>query len=134
MSTSYAWQLPAADAPCVSYRPGHQIHWIQFNKSMQEPGTVIAVTATVDDGGLVHLTGDGLSIVRWNHDPDRLRAALQRFEGSAVWKPRWYVLAVPTDLSMGCGRSVFSLAALEDRRDCAANRRTAGNTGGQVNS
>ena len=48
---------------------------------------VIPVTAAVDDDGLVHIEGDDLSLVRWNHRPALLRAALQRFGGMADWKP-----------------------------------------------
>jgi hypothetical protein len=99
-----------------SYWPGHQVHWIQFNKSMREPSTVIPVTAVVDDDGLVHIEGDDLSLVRWNHRPALVRSALERFGGRADWKPRWYLLAVPTEAFMGSARSVFSLAALDERR------------------
>jgi hypothetical protein len=50
---------------------------------MREPSVVIPVTASVDDDGLVHIEGDDLSLVRWNHRPALLRAALQRFGGRA---------------------------------------------------
>ena len=36
----------------------------------------------------------------------------------ADWKPRWYLLAVPTEAFMGSARSVFSWAALDERREC----------------
>ena len=58
----------------------------------------------VDDDGLVHIEGDDLSLVRWNHRPALLRAALQRFGGMADWKPRWHILAVPTEAFMDCAR------------------------------
>ena len=76
---------------------------------------IIPVTASVDDDGLVHNEGDDLSLVRWNHRPALVRAALQRFGGRADWKPRWYLLAVPTEAFMGSARSVFNLAALDER-------------------
>jgi hypothetical protein len=38
----------------------------------------------------VHIEGDDVSLVRWNHRPALLRDALRRFGGMAVWKPRWY--------------------------------------------
>jgi hypothetical protein len=103
---------------CDSYAPGHQIHWIHFNHSMREPSVVIPVAASVDDDGLVHIEGDDLSLVRWNHRPALVRAALERFGGRADWKPRWYLLAVPTAAFMGSARSVFSLAALNKRTPC----------------
>jgi hypothetical protein len=121
---AYIWGLSGTDRQCDSYAPGHQIHWIHFNHSMREPSAVIPVTASIDDDGLVHIEGDDLSLVRWNHRPALLRAALERFGGRADWKPRWYLLAVPTESSMGSARSVFSLAALDERRDCRVTRTT----------
>jgi len=44
---------------------------------------IIPVTAAVDEDGRVHLEGDGLSLVRWNHRPALLRGALDRFGGMA---------------------------------------------------
>jgi hypothetical protein len=116
--SQYVWDLSGTDRQCDSYAPGHLIHCIHFNHSMREPSVVIPVTASVDDDGLVHIEGDGISLVRWNHRPALLRAALQHFGGRADWKPRWYLLAVPTEAFMGSARSVFSLATLDDKREC----------------
>jgi hypothetical protein len=116
--SGYVWDLSGTDRQCDSYAPGHQIHWIHFNHSMREPSVVIPVTAVIDDEGLVHIEGDDLCVVRWNHRPALLRAALQRFGGRADWKPRWYLLAVPTEAFMGSARSVFSLAAPDERQEC----------------
>jgi hypothetical protein len=120
----YVWDLSGTDRQCDSYAPGHQIHWIHFNHSMREPSVVIPVTAVVDDDGLVHIEGDDLSHVRWNHRPALLRAALERFGGRADWKPRWYLLAVPTEAFMGSARSVFSLAVPGERSECHVIRTT----------
>ena len=122
--SGYAWDLSGTDAQCASYRPGHLIHWIHFNHSMREPSVVIPVTATVDDDGLLHIEGDDLSLVRWNHRPALIRDALRRFGGRAVWKPRWYILAVPTEAFIGGARSVFSLVTLDQRCECYVPRTT----------
>ena len=74
--SGYIWDLSGTDNQCDSYAPGHQIHWIHFNHSMREPSAVIPVTASVADDGLVHIEGDDLSLVRWNHRPALVRAAL----------------------------------------------------------
>ena len=102
--SGYVWDLSGTHERCDSYGPGHRIHWIQFNHSMREPSVVIPVTAVVDDEGLVHIEGDGLSLVRWNHRPALLRAALHRFGGMAEWKPRWHILA--GSLLRGCADGV----------------------------
>jgi len=115
----YVWELPD-DAQCDFHGSGHQIFHVQFNVSMRNPGPIIAVTASVDDDGLVHLEGDDLSLVMWNHRPDALRAALDGFGGRADWKPRWHILAVPMESRIGSARSVFSLATPEQRTECRA--------------
>ena len=122
--SGYVWDLSGSDNRCSAYGPGHQIHWIHFNHSMHEPSVVVPVTAVVDDDGLAHIEGDDLSLVRWNHRPDLVRAAVERFGGRADWKPRWYLLAVPIESFMGSARSVFSLAAPDERRDCHVTRTT----------
>jgi hypothetical protein len=120
----YVWDLSGSDKRCSSYARGHNIHWIHFNQSMREPSTVIPVTAKVDEDGLVHIEGDDLSIVRWNHRPALLAEALDRFRGTAEWKPRWYILAVPAESFFGGARTVFSLAKQDERRDCCVTRGT----------
>jgi hypothetical protein len=122
--SGYVWDLSGTDERCDSYGPGHQVHWIQFNHSMREPSVVIPVTAVVDDDGVVHIEGDDLSLVRWNHRPALMRTALQRFGGMADWKPRWHILAVPAEAFFGGARTVFSLATPEERRECHVHRTT----------
>jgi hypothetical protein len=122
--TGYVWDLSGTDKQCASYGPGHLIHWIHFNHSMREPSIVIPVTAVVDDDGLVHIEGDDLSLVLWNHRPALLHAALQRFGGIADWKPRWHLLAVPTEAFMGSASSVFNMATLGERKECFIVRTT----------
>ncbi len=122
--SGYVWDLSGTDNQCHSYRPGHLVHWIHFNHSMREPSAVIPVTAEVDDDGMVHIDGDDLSLVRWNHRPALVREALRRFGGRAVWKPRWHLLAVPEEASFGGARSVFNVATPEERRDCYVHRST----------
>jgi hypothetical protein len=100
---------PARTSRTAYRRPKDPKH-IHFNHSMRGPAVVIPVTAVVGDDGLVPIEGDDLFLVRWNHRPTLLRAALQRFGGRADWKPRWYLLAVPIEAFMGSARSVFRLA------------------------
>ena len=118
------WGLSGTDDRCDLYGPGHQIHWIHFNHSMREPSAVIPVMAAVDEDGLVRIEGDDESLVRWNHRPELLRYALHRFDGMADWKPRWHILAVPTESFFGGARSVFNLAAVDERRACYVFRST----------
>jgi hypothetical protein len=116
--SGYVWDLSGTDNRCHSYAPGHLVRFIQFKLSMREPSPVIPVTATIDDDGLIHIEGDDVSVVGWNHRPALVRDALRRFDGTAVWKPHFYLLAVPTESFFGSARAVFSIARLEQRRDC----------------
>jgi hypothetical protein len=44
-------------------------------------------TVCPGSGGQVRVEWDRSSLVRWNHDPDRLEATLQLTGGAAVWRP-----------------------------------------------
>lgn len=112
-----AWDLSSA-GDCGSYRDGHQVFYVRFNVSMRIPSPVIPVTAVVTDDGLVHIEGDDLSLVMWNHRPQVLQAALDHFGGKAEWKPRWRLLHVPAVVSWGSSSSVFYLASAEQKSAC----------------
>jgi hypothetical protein len=120
--SGYAWDLSGTDGRCISYRPGHLVHWIQFNHSTRESGPVVPVTAAVNDDGVIHIEGEDLWLLRWNHRPALLGDALHRFDGMAVWKPRWHILAVPTEAFVGGARTVFNVAPLDQRCDCYVPR------------
>ena len=67
-------EIRAIDRSCGSYRPGHQVHWKQAKKAVDEQQPVIDVTLVVHDDGRVDIDGDDLDLTMWNHDPDRLRS------------------------------------------------------------
>jgi hypothetical protein len=110
------------DRFCGSYGPGHQVHWIQAKKSAEQ-GPMIHVSVVVHDDGCVDLEGPELKLTMWNHDPDRLRDAVD-YAGRAVWKPRFHVLAVP-----GPSGYLFYLAALDERTPCHPGARRLPATG-----
>ena len=60
-------EIRAIDRPCRSYRPGHQVHWIQAKKSMEDQQPVIDVAVVVHDDGRVGIEGDELKLTMWNH-------------------------------------------------------------------
>jgi hypothetical protein len=122
--SGYVWDLSGTDNRCFSHAYGHLIHWIQFKLSMRHGTVVIPVTAAVDDDGLVYLEGDDVSLVGWNHRPTLLRDGLHGFDGMAVWKPSFHLLTVPTESVFGGARSVFSIARLDERRECRIPRGT----------
>ena len=100
------------DHSCKSYRPGHQVHWIQAKKSREEGQPLIDVTVVVHDDGRVTLHGEQLNLTMWNHDPARLQSAWDSL-GRAVWKPRFHVLTMP-----GLSGYGFSLATTDRHSAC----------------
>jgi hypothetical protein len=111
--------IRAIDRSCGSYGPGHQVHWIQAKKSAGGGQPVIGVSVVVHLDGRVDIEGHELNVTMWNHDPDRLRDAMD-YQGRAVWKPRFHVLAVP-----GPSGYLFNLAALDERTPCHPGARQA---------
>ena len=105
-------EIRAIDLSCPSYRPGHQVHWIQAKKSVDEQQQVINVSVVVRDDGRIDIVGDELNLTMWNHDPGRLRSALD-YCGRAVWKPRYHVLSLPGSFGF-----VFNPAALDQQTPC----------------
>ena len=63
-------EIRPIDRSCGSYRPGHQAHWIQAKKSVEEQQPVIDVAVDVHDDGRVELEADQLHLTMWNHDPE----------------------------------------------------------------
>jgi hypothetical protein len=105
-------EILPVDRSCKSYRPGHQIHWIQAKKSLEEGQSEIDVTVVVHGDGRVGLHSRQLALTMWNHDPARLQSAWDSW-GGAVWKPRFHVLTVPGLFGYG-----FSLAEAEGHPPC----------------
>lgn len=111
------WSLKGTDKYCHLYGPGHWVHWIQHKLSVREPGSVIPVTASLDDG-VITLHGDDLLLVGWNHRPALMRTALLSSDGLAQWQPRWHILVVPAGNFIDGASTAFSLATLNERRGC----------------
>ena len=105
-------EIRAIDRACRLYRPGHQVHWIQAKKSVEEQQPVIDVAVVVHDDGRIDIQGDDLNLTAWNHDPDRLQSAVD-YWGRAVWKPRYHVLSLP-----GLFGFIFNMATLDMRTEC----------------
>jgi hypothetical protein len=100
------------------------VHWIQHKISVRQPSPEIAVSASVDEHGIVLLQGDDLfpGALESPSGPDSSRAAtLGRF---AIWKPRGPLLVVPTGDWVDGASNVFSLGAPESRRGCSVIRTT----------
>ena len=58
-------EIRPVDRSCASYRPGHQVHWIQGLRSANEEQPVSYVSVVVHDDGRVDVEGYDLSLVMW---------------------------------------------------------------------
>ena len=112
---------------CVSYHPGHQVHWIHAKKA-HEPQPEITVVVTVHDDGHVELDGDELHLSLWNHGPAWLQSVLDQAGHHGLWKPRFHALFAPR-----YGGRIFNLAALDHLTDPKWQRQCAIPTGVQPN-
>ena len=112
MSHSNIRRIPRS---CVSYHPGHQVHWIHAKRA-HEPQPEIIVVVTVHDDGRVELDGDDLHLSLWNHRPAWLQSVLDQAGHHGLWKPRFHALFAPR-----YGGGIFNLAALDHLSPCVAD-------------
>ena len=100
---------------CVSYHPGHQVHWIHAKKA-HEPRPAITVVVAVHYDGHVELDGDDLHLSLWHHGPARLQSVLDRAGHLCLWRPRFHALLAPR-----YGGRIFNLAALDHLTPCVVD-------------
>lgn len=87
---------------CGSYRPGHEVHWIQAKKSWEEPGVID--TGVIVSLGLTEISMRIGSEERkyWNHDTGRLRETVRHQGQAVVVQERWSLLKVPSPTGHHC--------------------------------
>ena len=56
-------EIRAVDRSCKSYRAGHQVHWIQAKKTVEEEQPVIYVYVVAHDDGQIAIEGHDLSLM-----------------------------------------------------------------------
>ena len=71
---------------CVSYHPGHRMHWIHAKKA-HVPQPQFTVVVTVHDDGHVELDADDLHLRLWHHGPAWLQSVLGQAGHHGQWKP-----------------------------------------------
>ena len=98
---------------CLSYRPGHVVHWIQARKVWDPDQPEIAVSATFHDDGTVGIEAADLKLTMWNHDPERFIRPSRDESMRAFWLPRVHVLSV--------NGSMFNLSTPEQQTPCVSD-------------
>jgi hypothetical protein len=99
---------------CGSYTPGHDVHYIQARLSAEHGMGMPARIERVDDDGTIRFV-DGSTL--WNHDPERLRAILDRFGNDAFLMSRG-VLRLPN------GTGAYLICVAEAPDPCRADTAT----------
>ena len=71
-------------AGCPLYFPGHNVHYIQFRLTWNEPqhDPIPATLLDVQDDGELTVEVDGELRRYWNHDPERATRAMTRYDGA----------------------------------------------------
>ena len=101
--------IPYAKKSCVSYRPGHAVHWIQAKKSREPGQPIIGVSVVVCTDGLLDLHANDLHLTMWTHDPAALNHLLDG-RARVQLRPSFHVLSVKGTL--------LSLATPDQRTPC----------------
>jgi hypothetical protein len=120
--------------PCAMYWAGHHVHWIQANKTDQEPAAVERVEVIGVEGNQVMLAVDGSSRLYFNHDAARILSVARAYDHRGVFIPRWSVLSIPgtfftaafdldeeRTIDVGGGSYLFYLATEKSWRPCKAS-------------
>lgn len=105
---------------CVLQWPGHTVNVAQARRSRAE--TAVPVQPKVEpEWGTVHFIAEGEPKLMWNHEAQRLAAALAGSGRTASWRAANKCLAVPLDddPEYGLARyALFSLTPLEKAGLC----------------
>jgi len=99
---------------CSTYHPGHQVHWIQAKKGLQDETRLPVGVHVEPDLGLVQFGALEDPLLYWTHNTARLAEALQGQDGDAIWSADFHLLAVPS----GHGNLLFNLTRLDEVRPC----------------
>jgi hypothetical protein len=83
----------AAAPVCLSYRAGHQMHWIQWKlarRAVGVPGRLVRL----EGADLVLAADDGRTLRWWNHDPERVTTYAERTAGRLHIYPDLHALCI----------------------------------------
>jgi hypothetical protein len=97
---------------CGLFKPGHNPHWIQMNKAVEDVENLLNLGVFVESrgDGTVVIEVDEHELLLWNHEPERLAEAAAASGGAVEYQPRWGLLWVPSTK----GRFAFCVARSSD--------------------
>ncbi|NKX53012.1 hypothetical protein [Arthrobacter mobilis] len=99
---------------CSTFRPGHQVHWIQAQKALRDESRLPVDVHVEPELGLVQFAAQGEPRLFWHHRAARLVEIFQGQDGEGIWSPEFRALSVASNH----GSLVFNLAGLEQVRPC----------------
>ena len=97
---------------CGLFKPGHNPHWIQMRKGLEDYENIPASGCYVESrtNGTVVIEVGNRELVLWNHEPERMAEAVTANGGAIEYQPRWGLLWVPSK----SGRYAFCVARSPD--------------------
>ena len=106
--------------PCLSYLPGHTVHYIQAREAWRHPEYRRAGMVRRIVGQAVEFqSDDGESLQLFSHDPEDVAWLIAELGSRAVYDPRWGLLRfeVPT------GAMLVSVSEKPEIGPCSAKER-----------
>ena len=97
---------------CGLFKPGHNPHWIQMRKGLEDYENIPAPGCYVESrtNGTVVIEVGNRELVLRNHEPERMAEAANASGGVVEYQPRWGLLWVPSK----SGRYAFCVARSPD--------------------
>ena len=108
----------SSDTQCVSFFPGHKIHWIHGRRLAGFDEWVDGQAYIDLELGVIQLVVNGEQQLMWCHDLPALALALAGSDNTVQWCGRYSSLLVPGGFNGPARRSFFSLATPERVRSC----------------
>lgn len=103
--------MPHSLTNCASYKPGHQVHWIQAKVKREEPR--YAARVEVLSKNQIRISYLDQTKVFSHHACDQIQAALDRAVlGYIKFAPTAQLLYIQTEEPIGEHQGVFSLSYL----------------------
>ncbi|MCG2620895.1 hypothetical protein LVY72_03085 [Arthrobacter sp. I2-34] len=99
---------------CSIYHPGHQTHWIQARKGLQDESRLPVSIHVEPELGLLQFGVRGEPQLYWHHNTARIVEVFAGPDGEGIWSPEFHLLTVPSNH----GHILFNLAKLDDVGRC----------------
>lgn len=101
---------------CGLFKPGHDPHWIQINRSNEDKDNAPLPGRLVDarSDGTIDVAVEQEVITLWNHDLGRMIDAIAAADGQISYQAAWHLIWVPSP----DGRYAFCVSKRAEHLAC----------------